>query len=258
MSKFYLDKYLDSYLQHEGKEMYEAFLAETKSFLKEFESSYVQEGGKEYDQIRKVNGQLVKRKRESKGYNVEKLLALREKELRRRLGDKILKSFKEDAPKFEVEEGNLEDFSKKNQRLIQEQFPEASLLHNAKQWQLKGYRILEGAVPIQVYRPSYLEYDEKGRGVGVLQFTSGSYYDIRQVEKDSTRGLSLRDLHYLSKHDLVDLVNMAKQSNDLSPQSKQDLGIYRYALRLRGLEEEEISLKSGTKALASAQSFSFR
>lgn len=40
VSKFFLDKYMDAYLEQDGNESYQAFLAETKAFLQNFEGAY--------------------------------------------------------------------------------------------------------------------------------------------------------------------------------------------------------------------------
>lgn len=40
VSKFFLDKYLDSYFEHDGKGLYQEFLQETRDFLQTYEGAY--------------------------------------------------------------------------------------------------------------------------------------------------------------------------------------------------------------------------
>ncbi len=56
VSKFFLDRYLDSYLQNEGSAAYEEFLEETKGFLETYEDVYSAEKNEVYEKIRNVDG----------------------------------------------------------------------------------------------------------------------------------------------------------------------------------------------------------
>ncbi|WP_049549717.1 relaxase MobL, partial [Streptococcus pseudopneumoniae] len=40
VSKFFLDRYLDSYLENDGKALYQEFLKETKDFLETYRGAY--------------------------------------------------------------------------------------------------------------------------------------------------------------------------------------------------------------------------
>ena len=88
VSKFFLDKYIDSYLQNEGKELYQEFMEETRNFLGLYDRAYSAGKNQTYERVRKVNGQTVRSEKQAKGYDLEGVLHRRELELRERLGNR--------------------------------------------------------------------------------------------------------------------------------------------------------------------------
>ena len=130
VSKFFLDKYLDSYLQNAGREVYQDFLEETKQFLQTYQGAYSTEKNQVYEKIRKVDGKTIRTLAQSKGYDIDQVLSRRVLELRERLANRILYSFKEDVPQIpDVQlEKNLRTFSGLNQTKILEQLPTASVV----------------------------------------------------------------------------------------------------------------------------------
>lgn len=101
VSKFFLDRYLDSYLQNDGSVAYQEFLKETREFLLAYEGVYSAEKNQVYEKLRKVDGQTIRTLAESKGYDLEHHLASRIMDLRERLANNILRSFKEAAPQIQ-------------------------------------------------------------------------------------------------------------------------------------------------------------
>ena len=81
----------------------------------------------------------MRSEKQAKGYDLEGMFHRRELELRERLGNRILRSFKEVAP--QIEDVQLEKkfarFSKGNQKRILQQFPEASYLKSLAAWEKK-------------------------------------------------------------------------------------------------------------------------
>ena len=103
VSKFFLDKYLDSYFEHDGKGIYQEFLQETRAFLQTYEGAYSAEKNQTYEKLRKIDGQVIRTQGVSKGYDLDHLVARREAELRERLANRILRSFREAPPhKFQI------------------------------------------------------------------------------------------------------------------------------------------------------------
>ena len=105
-SKFFLNRYLDSYFENEGKEVYDNFIKETRTFLEEYRTAYSSDDHRSYERVRYVDGKAVKQTVSSAGYDMEKLLKRRENDLRERLGNAILKQFKEGVPRVGIAEGS--------------------------------------------------------------------------------------------------------------------------------------------------------
>ena len=97
VSKFFLDRYLDSYLQNEGSTDYQEFLKETRDFLETYGGVYSAEKNQVYEKIRKLDGKTIRTLAESKGYDLEHHLARRVMDLRERLANNILRSFRYDV-----------------------------------------------------------------------------------------------------------------------------------------------------------------
>ena len=245
VSKFFLDRYLDSYLENDGKELYQEFLKETKNFLETYRGAYSAEKKSTYEKIRKVDGRFEKTQQEAAGYHLQQLIASREKELRERLANKILHLFRENAPEIaDVRlEKNLANFSVKNQQRILEQDPNASVIKTLDSWKKLGYDLKDGAKPIEITKPVYAAYDKYGTGLGRPEYVTELVYDVSQMKEDLLeKQLSLRDLSLFSSADLKALVEAAKKKSDRSLKERQELGTFRYALKLSLLEEKQSSL----------------
>lgn len=249
-SKFFLNRYLDSYFENEGKEVYDNFIKETRTFLEEYRTAYSSDDHRSYERVRYVDGKAVKQTVSSAGYDMEKLLKRRENDLRERLGNAILKQFKEGVPRVGIAEGsqdmvsNLNHFSQSNQERLRKQLPSVQLVREATDWEKRGFTVPEGVKPLTILRPEYGSYDKHGTGIGpVTGFKTVEVYDVSQVKEDIVnKQLSLKDLSLLSQDDLKGLIDSAKKKEDPSDKERKELGSYRYALRLKGIEQEQTKL----------------
>lgn len=256
VSKFFLDRYLDSYLSNEGSAAYQEFLKETREFLKTYEGVYSAEKNQVYEKLRKVDGQTIRTLAKSKGYDLEHHLARRVMDLRERLANNILRSFKEAAPQIQdVQlEKNLGHFSILNQQKILEQYPEASVVKSLKAWQKLGYSVKAGEHPLEIIKPVYEAYDKTGKGIGKPEFVSDYVYDVSQLtENIQLKTLTLKDLSLLSSSDLKELVDAAKSKPTLSEKERRELGTFRYALKLSMLEASQKELQVRQKLLEQIQ-----
>ena len=245
VSKFFIDRYLDSYLENDGKELYQEFLKETKDFLETYRGAYSAGKKSTYEKIRKLDGRVEKTQQEAAGYHLQQLIANREKELRERLANRILNLFRENAPEIAdvLLEKNLSNFSVKNQQMILEQDPNASVIKTLDAWKKLGYDLKDGAKPLEITKPVYAAYDKHGTGLGRPEYVTELVYDVSQMKEDLLeKQLSLRDLSLFSSADLKVLVEAAKKKSDRSLKERQELGTFRYALKLSLLEEKQSSL----------------
>lgn len=255
VSKFFLDKYLDSYFEHDGKGLYQEFLQETHDFLQTYKGAYSAEKNHTYEKIRKADGQVIRTQATSKGYDLDHLVARREAELRERLANRILRYFRETPPKFQNPfETNLTHFSTLNQQRILEQLPEASVLKSLEAWLKLGYQLTSNAKAVTIIKPVYDSYDKYGNGVGKPDFHQDQVYDISQVEENLlAKQLTLKDLSFFSSDELKELVDLAKQKSNRTLKERQELGTFRYALKLSRLEEKQKELLVTQKLLQQVQ-----
>ncbi|HEN0710068.1 TPA: hypothetical protein U3Q91_000059 [Streptococcus agalactiae] len=256
VSKFFLDRYLDSYLKNEGSVAYQEFLKETREFLKTYEGVYSAEKNQVYEKLRKVDGQTIRTLAESKGYDLEHHMARRVMDLRERLANNILRSFKEAAPQIQdiQLEKNLNHFSILNQQKILEQYPEASVVKSLKAWQKLGYSVKAGEHPLEIIKPVYEAYDKTGKGIGKPEFVSDYVYDVNQLtENIQLKTLTLKDLSLLSSSELKELVDAAKSKPTLFERERRELGTFRYALKLSMLEASQKELQVRQKLLEQIQ-----
>ena len=240
VSKFFINKYLDSYFENEGKEDYQKFLTETREFLEMYEGVYSAEKNQTYEKLRYVNGKAVRSQGQSKGYEIEKLIHRREHELRERLGNQILQKFKQEVPRIANAEpkNNIEDFSKGNQERIRQQCPDATFVHLADVWEKMGYLVPEEAIPIIILKP-----EVNGNKAGKPTFVPTKAYDISQVQEDVlNKRMNLKQLSLLSSDELKELVDAAKNKANRTEKERQELGTFRYALKLSLLKEQQATL----------------
>lgn len=248
VSKFFINRYLDSYFENEGKEVYQDFLSETRDFLENYRQAYSTEKNQAYEKVRYVDGQAVKTEAHSKGFDVDKLVKKREQELRERLGNTILKQFKEGVPTLQSDsniESNLHRFSPGNRKRLLEQNPDISVVNDSKAWEKQGYKVREGEKPYTILKPIYQEYDKDGTGKGsIIGYNKVPVYDISQVESNiNDKQLSMKDLSYFSADQLSELIDAARKKEDLSEKERKELGLYRYALFQKNVEIEQTRLK---------------
>lgn len=251
VSKFFLDKYIDSYLANEGKAEYQEFKKESFNFLLNYKTAYTaQEENREYEKVRFVEGKRKSSNEKTKGYDIDQMLKKREQDLRSRLGNKVLKYMKENPPT--ILENNISNFSENNQKLIADQNPYATLIKTAESWEREGRKLLDQAPVITVKVPVF-EKDENGEPTNTLAyFEDAAYYDVAHTELDPSQNqkgrVSLTGLMNLSSDDLVELINLLK-NEDNEIEDRQQLGIYRYALKLKVLEDQKYSLIEQNKIL---------
>lgn len=256
VSKFFLDRYLDSYLQNEGNAAYQEFLQETREFLAAYEGVYSAEKNQVYEKIRKVDGKTIRTLAESKGYDLEHHLARRVMVLRERLANNILRSFREATPQIQSLqlEKNLYNFSTLNQEKILERLPEASVIKSLEAWQKLGYSVKTGEQPISIIKPIYEAYDKHGKGIGQPEFVIDYVYDVSQLtENIQMKTMTLRDLSLLSSDELKELVNAAKSKSNPTEKERRELGTFRYALKLSMLEASQKELQIQQKLLDQLQ-----
>ncbi|MVX58373.1 hypothetical protein E5983_01725 [Streptococcus danieliae] len=252
VSKFFIDRYLDSYLKNDGRELYQEFLDETRQFLQVYQNVYSADENKSYEKLRQIDGNLVRSQELSKGYQLEKLLAAREYELREHLANKILVTFRQEAPRIQEKwaQSNLSTFSQRNQERIWKQYPAARIVRTGKDWEKLGYQLKNGEQPLKIIKPVYAAYDKYGNGLGEASFVEEAVYDIGQMEENiDQKQLGLKDLSVFSRDELKALVDAAKKKPDPSPKEVQELGIFRYALKLSSLEERKGQLLAQQKLL---------
>lgn len=256
VSKFFINRYIDSYLMNEGKAEFDNYLSETVTFLKTYDAAYSGIKGQKFDKLRYVNGQAIRSEESSQGYDLDKLLNKRINELRERLGNKILSKFKEEGPHFQSIQlkKNLDQFSFKNQEKILSQCPDASVIKDASGWQKLGFKVSKDIKPILISKPVYESYDKYGNGIGEVSYTLKPFYDISQVYNDiANKQLNLKDLSILSTNELRQLVDAAKKKENPNQKERQELGTYRFALKLRGIEDERAMLLVTSQLLNSVQ-----
>ena len=256
VSKFFLDKYLDSCFEHDGKILYQEFLQKTKSLLQTYEEAYSAEKNQTDAKVRTIDDHVSRIQGVSKGYDVEQLVARREAELRERLANHILRSFREIPPKLKSSQfvSNLNDFSNLNQKRIVAQLPGASVLKSLEAWQKLGYQPTPKASAITIIKPVYDSYDKYGNGLGQPRFHHEALYDVSQVEENVlAKQLTLQDLSVFSTEELIALVDMAKQKQPHTLKERQELGIFRYALKRSRLEEKQKTLLVSQKLLQQVQ-----
>lgn len=251
VSKFYLNKYIDFYFEHEGKEEYTSFLKESGEFLLEYQQAYTAlETGRDYERLRYVNQKEKRWMVTTAGFDLEGLMNQREAELRERIGNRILTYFKESPRAFQSEETNISDFSKRNQEAILRQYPPATLIKTKEMWKKEGYSVSDDAQEILVLVP-VMEKNEAGEEVDkVKEFISVPYFDRNHtLQLQEKRQVTLSECSFLSAEELAFLIDHYKEMKELSPLHKSELGIYRYALRLKALEAQRETLRQLSQQL---------
>lgn len=254
LSKFFIDRYVDHQLQN-NMLVYKNYQAVTESLLDDYRYAY-DSGGKEeknsiYREVTKIYGREVARTLRTKENS--QFMDKRMADLRKRLGDRALKYIQEMAKKRR--KSNIKDLSAANQKLVKGQDRNATMVHSEEIWTKMGYKIAKDAIPIVLVVPipddekdsKHKSKREQENGKNTPKgFQEVKFYDERFVEPinpDKVRlDIDIKSLKSMKKEDLLDLVELAQAVSKEDPEnrrSKQEVGIFKYALRQRILEERK-------------------
>lgn len=241
VAKFYLDKYVKHFLAHDGREDYESFKQETRDYLANYKQAYTsEEEGREYEKRTKDwrNNEEVTIA-ETKGFNLDNLVEKRIQDLHERLGSKLLNYLQDNPPEdVEVLPPNLSKFSESNQKLAKTQLPEVSTIYTEKQWKKLGYDISTEDKPIVIVRPNNNPDIDK-------KYVEVNYWDISQVKPRRSLNLKPRIKLYqalwLTTEELGQLVDNGK-NRKLTKLEKQEIGIYRHAIRVKNMRERQLEI----------------
>lgn len=254
LSKFFIDRYVDHQLQN-NMLVYKNYQAVTESLLDDYRYAY-DSGGKEeknsiYREVTKIYGREVARTLRTKENS--QFMDKRMADLRKRLGDRALKYIQEIAKKRS--KSNIEELSAANQKLVKGQDRNATMVHSEEIWTKMGYKIAKDAIPIVLVVPipddekdsKHKSKREQENGKNTPKgFQEVKFYDERFVEPinpDKVRlDIDIKSLKSMKKEDLLDLVELAQAVSKEDPEnrrSKQEVGIFKYALRQRILEERK-------------------
>lgn len=254
LSKFFIDRYVDHQLQN-NMLVYKNYQAVTESLLDDYRYAY-DSGGKEeknsiYREVTKIYGREVARTLRTKENS--QFMDKRMADLRKRLGDRALKYIQEIAKKRR--KSNIKDLSAANQKLVKGQDRNATMVHSEEIWTKMGYKIAKDAIPIVLVVPipddekdsKHKSKREQENGKNTPKgFQEVKFYDERFVEPinpDKVRlDIDIKSLKSMKKEDLLDLVELAQAVSKEDPEnrrSKQEVGIFKYALRQRILEERK-------------------
>lgn len=264
LSKFFIDRYVDHQLQN-NMLVYKNYQAVTESLLDDYRYAY-DSGGKEeknsiYREVTKIYGREVARTLRTK--ESSQFMNKRMADLRKRLGDRALKYIQEIAKKRS--KSNIEDLSAANQKLVKEQDRNATMVHSEEIWTKMGYKIAKDAIPIVLVVPipddekdsKHKSKREQKNGKSTPKgFEKVEFYDERFVEPinpDKVRlDIDIKSLKSMKKEDLLDLVELAQAVSKEDPEnrrSKQEVGVFKFALRQRILEERKHEIDASLELL---------
>ena len=264
LSKFFIDRYVDHQLQN-NMLVYKNYQAVTESLLDDYRYAY-DSGGKEeknsiYREVTKIYGREVARTLRTK--ESSQFMNKRMADLRKRLGDRALKYIQEIAKKRS--KSNIEDLSAANQKLVKEQDRNATMVHSEEIWTKMGYKIAKDAIPIVLVVPipddekdsKHKSKREQENGKNKPKgFKEVEFYDERFVEPinpDKVRlDIDIKSLKSMKKEDLLDLVELAQAVSKEDPEnrrSKQEVGVFKFALRQRILEERKHEIDASLELL---------
>ncbi len=264
LSKFFIDRYVDHQLQN-NRLVYKNYQAVTESLLDDYRYAY-DSGGKEeknsiYREVTKIYGREVARTLRTK--ESSQFMNKRMADLRKRLGDRALKYIQEIAKKRS--KSNIEDLSAANQKLVKEQDRNATMVHSEEIWTKMCYKIAKDAIPIVLVVPipddekdsKHKSKREQKNGKSTPKgFEKVEFYDERFVEPinpDKVRlDIDIKSLKSMKKEDLLDLVELAQAVSKEDPEnrrSKQEVGVFKFALRQRILEERKHEIDASLELL---------
>ena len=232
ISKFFIDRYLERELEKSND--FEKYKVETEKLLEDRKQAYTKADNNDMQQF----------------------VDQRIDDLKERLGNRTLKYLKGIKPQDLLEnQSNIEKFSKFNQRAIHTRDPEATLIHSEKMWKKLGYQIdKDKAKEIKVNVPvkNKSEQDKLGS-----KFKEEKFFDVRFVTANNRQNnLDLKMLTAMTKDDLNELIKISQGVAKTRPEDKklrQEVGIFKYALKQKVLQERSRELGTIKKLLGNYQ-----
>lgn len=233
ISKFFINRYLESQL--DKNEDFEQYKDTTSDLLEDKGQAYTK----------------------ADNNDMQKFVDERINDLKERLGNRMLRYLKEIKPQDILEnQNNINSFSELNQKAIKVIDPKATLIHSKKMWEKLGYQVDENkAQPIEVVVPVKNKQEQEELG---SKFKTEKFFDVRFVKEESKnhKKLDLKLLTAMTKDNLNELVEISKKVSKSRPEDrnlKQELGIFKYALKLKVLQERERELNIVNKLLSDYQ-----
>lgn len=232
ISKFFIDRYLERELEKSND--FEKYKVETEKLLEDRKQAYTKADNNDMQQF----------------------VDQRIDDLKERLGNRTLKYLKGIKPQDLLEnQSNIEKFSKFNQRAIHTRDPEATLIHSEKMWKKLGYQVdKDKAKEIKVNVPvkNKSEQDKLGS-----KFKEEKFFDVRFVTANNRQNnLDLKMLTAMTKDDLNELIKISQGIAKTRPEDKklrQEVGIFKYALKQKVLQERSRELGTIKKLLGNYQ-----
>lgn len=232
ISKFFIDRYLERELEKSND--FEKYKVETEKLLEDRKQAYTKADNNDMQQF----------------------VDQRIDDLKERLGNRTLKYLKGIKPQDLLEnQSNIEKFSKFNQRAIHTRDPEATLIHSEKMWKKLGYQVdKDKAKEIKVNVPvkNKSEQDKLGS-----KFKEEKFFDVRFVTANNRQNnLDLKMLTAMTKDDLNELIKISQGIAKTRPEDKklrQEVGIFKYALKQKMLQERSRELGTIKKLLGNYQ-----
>lgn len=232
ISKFFIDRYLERELEKSNN--FEKYKVETEKLLEDRKQAYTKADNNDMQQF----------------------VDQRIDDLKERLGNRTLKYLKGIKPQDLLEnQSNIEKFSKFNQRAIHTRDPEATLIHSEKMWKKLGYQVdKDKAKEIKVNVPvkNKSEQDKLGS-----KFKEEKFFDVRFVTANNRQNnLDLKMLTAMTKDDLNELIKISQGVAKTRPEDKklrQEVGIFKYALKQKVLQERSRELGTIKKLLGNYQ-----
>ncbi len=232
ISKFFIDRYLERELEKSND--FEKYKVETEKLLEDRKQAYTKADNNDMQQF----------------------VDQRIDDLKERLGNRTLKYLKGIKPQDLLEnQSNIEKFSKFNQRAIHTRDPEATLIHSEKMWKKLGYQVdKDKAKEIKVNVPvkNKSEQDKLGS-----KFKEEKFFDVRFVTANNRQNnLDLKMLTAMTKDDLNELIKISQGVAKTRPEDKklrQEVGIFKYALKQKVLQERSRELGTIKKLLGNYQ-----
>ena len=232
ISKFFIDRYLERELEKSND--FEKYKVETEKLLEDRKQAYTKADNNDMQQF----------------------VDQRIDDLKERLGNRTLKYLKGIKPQDLLEnQSNIEKFSKFNQRAIHTRDPEATLIHSEKMWKKLGYQVdKDKAKEIKVNVPvkNKSEQDKLGS-----KFKEEKFFDVRFVTANNKQNnLDLKMLTAMTKDDLNELIKISQGIAKTRPEDKklrQEVGIFKYALKQKVLQERSRELGTIKKLLGNYQ-----